>query len=154
MSSNGNPLEALYREVILQHSQHPRNRGMLADAGAAVRLNNPSCGDRIELFLKVSPDQRVEEVRFEGRGCSISQASASMMTERVRGLSLDEALGLAERFRQMVRGDAEAAQDERLGDLVALQGVSRFPVRVKCAVLAWEALERSIDQVRHGGDPS
>lgn len=148
MVSDANPLEALYREVILQHYQHPRNKGRLEDPAATIRLNNPSCGDRIELFLKTGPDGRVEGIAYEGQGCSISQASASMMTERVRGLSLDEALELAERFHQMLRGDAEAAKDERLGDLVALQGVSKFPVRVKCAALAWEALERSIEQIR------
>lgn len=153
MSSNSNPLESLYREVILEHYQHPRNKGRLEEAGVTVRLNNPSCGDQIELFLKVDPQGRVEAARFEGSGCSISQASASMMTERLTGLSVDEALEVAERFRQLLRGDPEAARDPRLGDLIALQGVCKFPVRVKCAALAWEAFERGALQARQAGTP-
>lgn len=144
MGSDANPLEALYREVILQHYQHPRNKGRMEDAAATIRLTNPSCGDRIELFLKTSPDGRVEGITYEGQGCSISQASASMMTQAVRGKSLQEALELVERFKRMVRGELPASEAD-LGDLEALQGVAKFPVRVKCATLSWEALRRGLE---------
>src|SRR5690606_12918682 len=127
-------LDDLYREVILDHYRAPRNKGRLEDATVVVDLKNPVCGDEIALYLKLDGG-RVEAVRFEGRGCSISQASASMMTQAVRGKSLEEALELIERFKGMVRGEL-AVEEADLGDLEALHGVSKFPVRIKCAVLA------------------
>lgn len=136
-------LDELYREVILDHYRSPRNKGKLDDATVVVELKNPVCGDEITLYLKLAGGV-VEAVSFEGRGCSISQASASMMTQIVRGKTLAEALDLVERFKGMVRGELSAAEVD-LGDLEALQGVSKFPVRVKCAVLAWEALKRGLE---------
>jgi len=136
-------LEALYREVILDHYRSPRNKGRLEDPTVVVELKNPVCGDEIALYLKLDGGQ-VEAVRFEGRGCSISQASASMMTQAVRGKSLEEALELIERFKGMVRGEL-AVEEADLGDLEALHGVSKFPVRIKCAVLAWEALKKGLE---------
>lgn len=135
-------LDDLYREVILDHYRSPRNKGKLDDATVVVELKNPVCGDEIALYLKVA-DGVVEALSFEGRGCSISQASASMMTQAVRGKRLDEALDYVERFKGMVRGELPASE-ANLGDLEALQGVAKFPVRVKCAVLSWEALKKGL----------
>ncbi|MDI3256480.1 MAG: SUF system NifU family Fe-S cluster assembly protein [Kyrpidia sp.] len=134
------PLDDLYRQVIMDHYQHPRNRGTLGDGAVSVHLHNPTCGDEITLQLAVEGDV-VRDIRFEGIGCSISIASASMMTEAVKGKSVKDALSLAESFHRLIRGEEEDEED--LGDLEALRGVSKFPARVKCALLAWNALERA-----------
>lgn len=135
-------LDDLYRQVIMDHYQHPRNRGHLEDASVAVALHNPSCGDELLLELAVK-DGLVQEARFTGRGCSISMASASMLTEAVRGKPVAEALKMAENFRQMLQG---GPAPENLGDLASLQGVVKFPMRIKCALLAWDALEKGLSQ--------
>jgi nitrogen fixation NifU-like protein len=140
-------LEELYREIILDHYAHPRNRGRLEGAEIAVEGVNPSCGDEISLYARVR-DGRLEEVRFEGRGCSISQASASMMTEAVRGKTVAEAGQLADRFKAMMHG--QPPDEEQLGELVSLQGVRRFPVRIKCATLAWVALQQGLREYEAG----
>lgn len=140
-------LEELYREIILDHYTHPRNRGKLEGADIAVEGVNPSCGDEISLYARVR-DGRLEEVRFEGRGCSISQASASMMTEAVRGKTLAAAQDLVDRFKGMMHG--QPADEQELGDLVALQGVRKFPVRIKCATLAWVALQQGLREYQAG----
>jgi nitrogen fixation NifU-like protein len=132
-------LDDLYKEVILDHYQHPRNRGTLESPDIATRGHNPLCGDEILLALNVN-DGSVEEIAFSGRGCSISQASASMMTENVSGQSLEHAEQLAGAFKAVMTGDGSV---EALGDaeeLQALQGVKRYPVRVKCALLPWTTL--------------
>jgi nitrogen fixation NifU-like protein len=134
-------LDELYRQVIMDHYQHPRNQGELDGRTVSVDLRNPSCGDEITLQLQVE-DGKVCDVRFRGSGCSISMASASMMTEAVKGQPLPEALALAQVFRGMIQG--QPVDTEVLGDLEALQGVSKFPARVKCAMLAWQALEKAI----------
>ncbi|MBV9773731.1 MAG: SUF system NifU family Fe-S cluster assembly protein [Gemmatimonadetes bacterium] len=139
---SGPPLNALYQELILDHYRHPRNRGALEHPDVEIRMNNPTCGDEIVLHLRVR-DGIVEEVRFAGQGCSISQASASMMTQQLRGHPLADADALAARFREMLHGSGEAARDRALGDLRALAGVAKFPVRVRCAMLAWNALEEA-----------
>lgn len=137
-------LEDLYREVIIDHYKSPRNRGRLqGDDAAEVDLQNPTCGDEIHLSLRLQGD-RIAEVAFEGRGCSISMASASMMTEALKGKTLEEALGVNAAFKGMLQGGP--APEGPLGDLVALSGVAQFPVRVKCATLAWNALIRAIGE--------
>jgi nitrogen fixation NifU-like protein len=136
-------LAALYQELILDHYRRPRNKGVLDGADTHVTHKNPLCGDEIDLQLRFDRG-RVAEARFAGRGCSISQSSASMMTELVRGKRIDEAHALALRVAEMLHGSAEAAADERLGDLRALSGVARFPVRVNCAMLAWKALAEGL----------
>jgi nitrogen fixation protein NifU and related proteins len=136
-------LDDLYREVILDHYSHPRNKGELPDPDIKVEGANPLCGDELSIFVKLDGD-RVADVRFVGRGCSISQASASMMTEQIKGKTLDEARALAARFKGMMRGDA--VDEDELGELAALQGVRKFPVRVKCATLSWVALEQGIGE--------
>jgi len=133
-------LNTLYQEVILDHYRRPRNRGELQGATHVVTMNNPLCGDVIELLLRVSGG-RIEAASFQGRGCSISQASVSMLTARVQGRTLDEAVELSGKFTRLLHGDDSLLDDEELGDLRALAGVSKFPVRVKCALLGWNCLE-------------
>ncbi len=136
-------LQELFQQVILDHYRRPRNKGHLEGATHSVTMNNPLCGDVIDLLLRVE-DGKIADARFEGRGCSISQASASMMTGRLKGRSVAEALRLAGTFTRMLHGDAEAAADPELGDLRTLAGVARFPVRVKCALLPWNCLEELV----------
>jgi nitrogen fixation NifU-like protein len=136
-------LQDLYQQVILDHYRRPRNKGALEDATHTLTLNNPLCGDVIDLMLRLNGD-RIESVHFQGKGCSISQASASMMSGVLEGRTVDEAMELMRTFTGMLKGDSDAAADPDLGDLRALVGVSRFPVRVKCALLAWNCLEELI----------
>jgi nitrogen fixation protein NifU and related proteins len=140
------PLQSLYQQVILEHYRRPRNRGELEDADVEIHMNNPTCGDEIHLQLRVR-DERIEGVRFRGQGCSISQASASMMTQQLQGKPLAEAYATMARFTEMMHGSEEAARDKALGDLRALAGVAKFPVRVRCALLAWDALQQAAKRV-------
>lgn len=137
------PLAALFQELILDHYRKPRNKGELEQPDVSVHMRNPSCGDEVHLQMRVK-DGTIEDARFVGDGCSISQASISMMTQLVKGKSVADALGIADRFTQMMHGDAEAARDKKLGDLRSLAGVSKFPVRVKCALLGFNALEEGL----------
>jgi len=139
---DGAGLSDLYQEVILDHYRRPRNRGSLEAYTRRVALANPTCGDELELDLLLD-GETIADVRFSGRGCSISQASASMMTQLIKGKKVAEARTLAVRFSEMLHGSAEAARDKSLGEARALAGVARFPVRVKCALLGWNALEES-----------
>jgi nitrogen fixation NifU-like protein len=134
-------LDDLYRDVILDHYAHPRNRGRLDPSDVTAEGANPLCGDELVLYAQVR-DGRVAGVRFEGRGCAISQAAASMMTETVAGKTLDEARALIAAFKQMMHGEAPRPE---MGDLAALQGVRKFPVRIKCATLPWVTLEQGLD---------
>lgn len=136
-------LSQLYQEVILDHYRSPRNKRAVEHTTHSITMNNPLCGDVIDLLLTVRGG-RITDVGFEGKGCSISQASASMMTERLKGRSVDEALELNDTFVRMLHGDEEAATDADLGDLRALAGVAKFPVRVKCALLAWNCLQELV----------
>jgi nitrogen fixation NifU-like protein len=133
-------LAAIYQELILDHYRRPRNKGALAEADARAERRNPLCGDEIALELAFDGDV-VRDARFTGRGCSISQASASMLTQALRGRTRADAEALLRRFTALVHGDAEATRDEALGELRALQGVARFPARIRCATLAWSALD-------------
>jgi nitrogen fixation NifU-like protein len=137
------PLTSLFQELILDHYKRPRNKGELPDASSRVHMNNPTCGDDVWLQLRFQ-DDTIEDVRFIGEGCSISQASISMMTQMLKGRSRDEAHALTARFKDLMHGDADAAKDKTLGDLRVLAGVSRFPVRVKCALLGFNALEEAL----------
>jgi nitrogen fixation NifU-like protein len=135
-------LSALYQEMILDHYRRPRNKGTLDNADASVEMKNPLCGDEIALQVAFDGDA-VSDLRFSGRGCSISQASASMMTQLVKGKRRDEIDSIRNQFRDLMLGVSPA--DERsLGSLRALSGVARFPARVKCALLAWNALETAM----------
>ena len=135
---------ALYQEMILDHYRRPRNKGVLTHADATVTMKNPLCGDEIELQLEFDGDT-IRDVKFTGQGCSISQASASMMTELVKGRGQADVERLRQAFRAMVMGDSTADADVILGKMRALSGVSKFPARVKCALLGWNALEEGID---------
>lgn len=134
-------LDTLYRQVILDHYKHPRNRGEFEDETITVELNNPSCGDRIFLQLKLDGDV-IEDVKFTGEGCSISIASASMMTQSIKGKTMAEALEMSEEFSRMMLGEEIDIEVFGLDDIIALQGVSNFPARIDCATLAWKAVDR------------
>lgn len=136
-------LSALYQEMILDHYRRPRNKGALEGADTCIAMKNPLCGDEIDLQLAFD-GETVSAVKFTGHGCSISQASASMMTELIKGKSETEIIQLRDTFRAMVMGDAEAAANPMLGKARALSGVSKFPARVKCALLGWSALEEGL----------
>jgi len=136
-------LSALYQELILDHYRRPRNKGVLEQPTHTIALNNPLCGDEIDLQLRMEGDV-IRDVRFIGRGCSISQAAASMMTQIVKEKRLVDALALADRMSAMMHGDEAAAKDKALGDLRALAGVAKFPIRVKCALLPWNALRDAV----------
>ena len=137
-------LEDLYKEVILDHYRTPRNKGRLDPHDVALERNNPLCGDEIELFLRFEGDD-LEGVAFEGKGCSISLASASMMTEKVKGLSTEEAGQLAGLIKRMLAGE-EDGDASSLGDLVSLKGVVKYPVRIKCALLGWNTLLEGLEE--------
>lgn len=145
-------LSSLYQQLIIEHYRKPRNKGRLPAPTVVVHMNNPVCGDEIRLHLQLDDEERVQAVTFLGQGCSISQASVSMMTVRLKGRTLDEAMALAERFTEMMHGSKEAARDRKLGELRALQGVSKFPVRIKCALLGFDALQEAAKRVRAAAD--
>jgi len=134
----------LYREIILDHYRNPRRKRAVEAADVAVEASNPLCGDEVTLTLRVR-DGNLEDVGFTGRGCSISQASASMMCEEVAGRSSGEATALGRRFKEMLMQGIEPEDLDGLGDLEALQGVRQYPVRIKCAVLPWNALLRGLE---------
>jgi nitrogen fixation NifU-like protein len=137
-------LTDLYQEVILDHNRSPRNFGALPDATRTADGHNPLCGDRLRLYIKLDGN-RIDDVKFEGSGCAISKASASLMTEAVRGKTVDEARVIFDQFHELVTGGREAdLDDEVLGKLAVLGGVREFPVRVKCASLAWHTLKSAL----------
>jgi nitrogen fixation NifU-like protein len=135
-------LDELYKEVILDHYKNPRNKHDLPGAELTSSKNNPLCGDEITVLAHLDGGA-VAEVAFLGSGCSISQASASMMTEAVKGKSVDEAREVTTEFRGMMEGALDPDEDD-LGDLMALKGVVKYPVRIKCAVLAWDVLQDAL----------
>jgi nitrogen fixation NifU-like protein len=137
-------LSALYQELILDHYRRPRNKGTIPNPTGSASLRNPLCGDEVDVQVAVQ-EGKVADVKFGGRGCSISQASASMMTELVKGHTPEEVRALGERFAAMIRGDQGAAADVALGPARALAGVARFPSRVRCALIAWEAMARAVE---------
>ena len=145
MSTSGEDgaLRALYQEIILKHYRNPQNRGVLKNADVTIHMNNPTCGDEITLHVTRSAEG-LAEVRFEGHGCSISQASASIMTDLVQGQSRATVGDLQQRFVDMLRGDSEKL-DPALGEARALAGVAKFPTRVRCAMLPWSALQEAIE---------
>ena len=136
-------LTSLYQQLILEHYRNPRNKSELEGHTVEAHLSNPVCGDEIKVQLRLDGDT-IEDIRFEGQGCSISQASVSMMTALVKGQTRKGATRLADRFTEMMHGSPEAASDRSMGDLRALQGVSKFPVRIKCALLGFDALRKAL----------
>lgn len=135
-------LDELYREVILDHFRNPRNVGELTDAEIKAEGNNPLCGDEIAFWLKLA-NGRIEQVRFRGKGCAISQAAGSMFSEQLRGKHLKDVERLIQAMKGLMQGE-EPPDDVDLGDLESLVGVRKFPVRVKCAALSWNAIEQGL----------
>lgn len=139
-----NGLGDLYKEVIIDHSRNPRNFGKLEEATQSAEGVNPLCGDELKVYVKLDGD-KISDIAFEGMGCAISQASASLMTSAVKGVGEDEALEMFEHVHQMlVGGEIDEAERQSLGKLAALSGVSEFPMRVKCASLAWHTLRSAL----------
>ncbi len=137
-------LEELYQSVILDHSRRPRNMGEITEGAVHVHGDNPSCGDEIHLHVKFGADGGIEDLKFTGQGCAISQASASLMTMKVKGKNRADTQTMLHAFHDLVTTEV-ADPPKLLGDLRLLQGVKKFPQRVKCAMLAWRALEQAIE---------
>jgi nitrogen fixation NifU-like protein len=137
-------LDDLYRRVIMDHYKTPRNRGTFEDEAVTIDLNNPTCGDKIQLQMQIE-EGKVKAAKFVGEGCSISLSSASMMTDAVKGKTLTEAIEMADKFSGLMKGEAVEFEYE---DIESLSGVNKFPARIKCATLAWNALRKGIDQAQ------
>ncbi|MEX2178851.1 MAG: SUF system NifU family Fe-S cluster assembly protein [Gemmatimonadaceae bacterium] len=138
-------LDALYQEVILDHNRKPRNFREIENADRRVEGRNPLCGDEITLWVKLDAD-RVSDISFKGTGCAVSKSSASLMTAAVKGKTIADTMQLFERVHEMLTGKLTEAERGTMGSLAALGGVSRFPVRVKCASLSWHALKSALEQ--------
>ena len=140
-------LRELYQEVILDHSRHPRHFGPMEHPTHQGEGYNPLCGDRVKIYLSVDKDDRIADIKFEGKGCAISQASASMMTEMLKGRTLPEAQTLMNGFLHLVKGEeaTDLSTDDR-EHLDVMAGISEFPMRVKCATLAWHTFKNALDE--------
>ena len=136
-------LRELYQEVILDHTKHPRNFGTLEESSHRAEGHNPLCGDEVRVTVNVDGDS-IRELRFEGAGCAISTASASLMTEALKGKTIEEASCIFDRFRGVVTGEI-ARDDGKLGKLAVIGGVAEYPLRVKCATLAWHTLRAALE---------
>jgi len=142
-----NALRELYQEVILDHSRHPRHYGALEGASHKAEGYNPLCGDKVTVYLKLGEDGRVADIRFEGNGCAISQASASMMTDMLNGRTQADAEKLMEGFLHLVKGeDAAGLSEDDRETLDVMGGISEFPMRVKCATLAWHTYKNALEE--------
>ncbi|GGK93069.1 Fe-S cluster assembly sulfur transfer protein SufU [Nocardia jinanensis] len=146
-------MEQMYQEVILDHYKHPHNRGLREPFGAEVHHVNPTCGDEVTLRVRLGTDGAVEDVSYDGQGCSISQASVSVLTDQVIGLPIIEALGVVDSFNEMIgsRGTVEGDEDV-IGDGIAFAGVAKYPARVKCALLGWMAFKDAVLRVDGAAD--
>jgi nitrogen fixation protein NifU and related proteins len=144
MNATKGLLEEMYRNIILEHYQRPRNRRVLEQLSVSLAASNPSCGDELELQLRIADDV-IEDVAFTGSGCAISTASASLMTQAIKGKTTVEALEMAAKFHAMLRGEPPASE---LGDLLALSGVAKLHARIKCATLAWQTLETALQELK------
>jgi len=143
-------LRELYQEVILDHSRHPRHYGALEDASHKAEGYNPLCGDRVTVYLKLGADNRVADIKFQGKGCAISQASASMMTDMLKGRTAAEADRLMRGFLHLVKGeDASDLPEDDRERLEVMGGISEFPMRVKCATLAWHTYKNAVEEGRN-----
>jgi nitrogen fixation NifU-like protein len=142
-----NALRELYQEVILDHSRHPRHYGALEGASHKAEGYNPLCGDRVTVYMKLGADGRVADIKFEGKGCAISQASASMMTEMLKGRTQADAEALMQGFLHLVKGeDAGGLSEDDRERLDVMGGISEFPMRVKCATLAWHTYKNAVEE--------
>jgi nitrogen fixation NifU-like protein len=142
-----NALRELYQEVILDHSRHPRHYGALDQASHKAEGYNPLCGDRVTVYLNLGEDGRVADIKFQGKGCAISQASASMMTDLLKGRTAEEADRLMQGFLHLVKGeDASGLSEDDRETLDVMAGISEFPMRVKCATLAWHTYKNAVEE--------
>jgi len=142
-----NALRELYQEVILDHSRHPRRYGTLDQASHKAEGYNPLCGDRVTVYLKLGEDGRVADIKFQGKGCAISQASASMMVDLLKGRTAQEADRLMQGFLHLVKGeDASGLSEDDRETLDVMSGISEFPMRVKCATLAWHTYKNAVEE--------
>ena len=142
-----NALRELYQEVILDHSRHPRHHGVLEDASHKAEGYNPLCGDRVTVYLRLDAHGRVDDIKFEGKGCAISQASASMMTDLLKGRSQADAERLMTGFLHLVKGEeASGLSEDDRETLDVMSGISEFPMRVKCATLAWHTYKNAVEE--------
>lgn len=140
-------LRDLYQKVILDHSRSPRNQGQFsADSCVHIHSDNPSCGDEIDLYIRFNEDGSISEIKFEGQGCAISQASASMMTEKVRGIPRLKVLQLIQDLQNTILGNDAPPSREALGELQLLESIQKFPQRIKCALLGWRGLEQALSE--------
>ena len=139
-------LRDLYQQVILDHSKSPRNHGQLTGDCVHVHGDNPTCGDEIDMYVRFDADGGIADIKFDGQGCAISQASASMMTIKVKGSRRDKAMAMLKDFRSVVTGEGSVQDEDALGELILLEGVQKFPQRVKCAMLGWRALEQAMQE--------
>ncbi len=140
-------LEMLYRTLIKEHSQSPKNKRQITDATSEMELFNPACGDLVKVQFRLE-NKVIEEIAFDGQGCAISMASASLMTELMQGKNIQEALTLIDLFSKLVQGNEEI-ETKALGDAVFLQGVSKFPTRIRCATLSWHALQQALEELEN-----
>jgi nitrogen fixation protein NifU and related proteins len=138
-------LDSLYQELILEHNRAPQNYRPMGSANRRVEGNNPLCGDRFVVWLRMEGDV-IADVTFQGLGCAISMASASLMTSAVKGKNRAEAEGIFDRFLRMITGSADPDEAKSLGKLAAFSGVAQFPIKVKCASLSWHAMKAALDQ--------
>jgi nitrogen fixation NifU-like protein len=140
-----NELDDIYQDIILDHYRHPRNKAKMPDPDLVSRGFNPFCGDEVILMIKLSTENQINTISFTGQGCSISQASASILTELIKGKHIKETMEISNMFRNLVKGLSIGDEElDKLGELEALKGVSKFPVRIKCALLPWSTLEDAI----------
>jgi nitrogen fixation protein NifU and related proteins len=142
-------LDDLYQDLILDHYKNPRCKGDLVNPDCQCALRNPLCGDSIELMVTIQDGGRIQEIRFSGHGCSISQAGASMMSDLCQGKSIAEIKDLCKTFRGMMKGEKSGDDIKVLGDAISLEGVRKFSARIKCALLAWDALEKCVEQAEN-----
>ncbi len=142
---NSLPLDDIYQEVILDHFKNPRHKGVVECPSNTCALYNPLCGDKVELFGVINKE-KIEKIGFSGQGCSISQSSASMMSELCEGKTVEEVKKIVEEFKALMRGEKDPENSPELGDAVCLHGVRKFSARVRCAMLAWEAVEKLVEE--------
>jgi nitrogen fixation protein NifU and related proteins len=147
-------VESLYQEMILDHYRNPHGRGLRQPYGAEVFHVNPTCGDEITLRVRLSDGKEpvIEDVSYWNQGCSISQASASVLFDEVEGKPVSQAFATLDEFVELMRGKADP-DEERLGDLIAFAGVAKYPARVKCALLSWMALRDAVEQIQDQEEP-
>ncbi len=145
-------LSELYQNVILEHNRSPRNYRAMADANREAQGHNPLCGDQVTVRLRME-DGRIQDAAFQGSGCAISRASASLMTAAIKGRTADQAAALFQQFHRLVTGHPDAADPETLGKLAVFSGVSAYPIRVKCASLPWHAMNAALNQTRDPDQP-